>query len=136
MLYRISLAFAAFCAVPLFLRGWSHGPGHLVFASTRIPATPVRLFAPPVIFGTAGSGAEKSGGDDKAKKKPFFKMPAFMRQCEYSWDCDSPMECCEVAGASFCCRGGVGVPSFRPVPQLIPIPIDPPGPSGGYPQGY
>jgi hypothetical protein len=81
--------------------------------------------------------ASDKGDKPKAKRKKERKAPAWMRQCEYSWDCEANMECCEFAGASFCCKGGVGIPLFdrlrpKPQPQMIPIPVTPPQ----YPQGY
>jgi hypothetical protein len=91
--------------------------------------------APPVVArapDTDGDDSEPRKANPQKKKR---KAPAFMRQCEYAWDCEANMECCEFAGASFCCRGGVGIPLFdnlrpQPQPQLIPIPVP------KYPQGY
>jgi hypothetical protein len=130
MLVRATLAVAAFLAAILLLWGRSGESEQLFAPIARLPAGPVRPRIPPVAL------AENVGGDKpKTPRKKGFKAPGWMRQCEYAWDCDSPMQCCEFAGASFCCRGGIGIPAFAPQPQMIPIPVPVPSPSPGYPQG-
>ena len=65
---------------------------------------------------------------------------------ESSWDCDSPMVCCDLLVASVCCDGGLFIPVRQdPMTQgsmvPIPIPVEPDEPfpgagaggSGGYP---
>jgi hypothetical protein len=138
---KATVAAAAVFAVLLLLWGRSDATEQLFVAPARVPSTPVLpRAAPPLVM-----GAESDGEKPKTRKKGGFKAPAWMRQCEYAWDCDSPLQCCEFAGASFCCRGGVGIPSWSPQPQLIPIPVPVPTPgfppgyppnNGGYPRGY
>lgn len=56
----------------------------------------------------------------------------FGSRCEYIWDCESPLQCCDLVLSKVCCNGGVGVPTFLqpPVePRAIPIPVE-----SAYPQ--
>jgi len=97
---------------------------------------------PPVVARAADEGDASASPKQANPRKKERKAPAFLRQCEYAWDCEAPMECCEFGGASFCCRGGVGQlvdnlldnfrPQPQPQPQMIPIPV----PVPKYPQGY
>jgi hypothetical protein len=131
MLARATVAVAAaFAALLLLLaRSGASADERLFVASPRVPTVAVQR--PPAVSVVADGNAEKP---KPRKKEKGFKAPAWMRQCEYAWDCFDGLECCEFAGASFCCRGGVGVPAFipQPQPQLIPIPV--PVPSPGYPR--
>jgi hypothetical protein len=137
MLARLTVAVAAACAVLLLLWGRSGPTEQLFVTPAMVKSVPTLPRAQSVMAGGAGNGDKP-----KTPRKKGFKAPAWMRQCEYAWDCDAPMECCEFAGASFCCRGGIGVPSFVPQPQLIPIPVPVPSPQrypppgGGYPGNY
>ena len=59
--------------------------------------------------------------------------------CESSWDCDSPMVCCDLLVASVCCDGGLFIPVRQgPMGQgsmvPIPIPVEPDQPNGMPPQ--
>jgi len=58
--------------------------------------------------------------------------------CETSYDCDSPMVCCDLIFASVCCTGGLMIP-VRPTfpvmqPRAIPIPVEKDSPQEVPPQ--
>ena len=62
----------------------------------------------------------------------------FMAKCEFMWDCEYPLECCDFVIGKACCGGGEGIPAFlrgfgdqqdtSPVPIPIPVPVGPPQP--------
>ena len=57
--------------------------------------------------------------------------------CDNSWDCDSPMQCCDFVLFKVCCNEGMGNPVSEP--RLVPIPIpveDFPGYPPRYPDYY
>ena len=41
--------------------------------------------------------------------------------CEYIWDCESPMNCCDFIFTKVCCADGYKDPTY--IPELVPIPI-------------
>lgn len=44
--------------------------------------------------------------------------------CENVWDCEAPLECCDLVMLKMCC--GDGRPAFmQPQLQPIPVPVDP-----------
>ena len=44
--------------------------------------------------------------------------------CEYIWDCEAPMDCCDFILFKTCCSNGLKIPNLLPnEPELIPIPI-------------
>lgn len=45
----------------------------------------------------------------------------FGSRCEYIWDCERPLQCCDLLVAKMCCGGDLGVPAF--MPQLQPVPV-------------
>ena len=57
--------------------------------------------------------------------------------CETSYDCESPMVCCDLLFASVCCTGGMLIPTTdggqqgSMQRQAIPIPVERDGPEGG-----
>ncbi|KAG5187797.1 hypothetical protein JKP88DRAFT_260237 [Tribonema minus] len=76
---------------------------------------------------------DSSGGGDAGKdrsKAPRLAWPKvdLPSGCEDSWDCESPMTCCDFALFKVCCNQGMGSPVTEP--RLVPIPI----PVEDYPQ--
>ena len=89
--------------------------------------------------------------EEEDRSGPFSNLFGGMQKglpqaCESSWDCDSPMVCCDLLVASVCCDGGLFIPVRQdPMTQgsmvPIPIPVEPDEPfpgagaggSGGYP---
>ena len=89
--------------------------------------------------------------EEEDRSGPFSNLFGGMQKglpqaCESSWDCDSPMVCCDLLVASVCCDGGLFIPVRQdPMTQgsmvPIPIPVEPDeafpgagaGGSGGYP---
>jgi len=85
-------------------------------------------YAPPVIFQTA---SEVNKPEKKAKKVAEKKEKGgFMSKCEYMWDCEYPLECCDLIVGKACCGGGEGIPAFlrglpqSPKPVPIPVPVE------------
>ena len=89
--------------------------------------------------------------EEEDRSGPFSNLFGGMQKglpqaCESSWDCDSPLVCCDLLVASVCCDGGLFIPVRQdPMTQgsmvPIPIPVEPDEPfpgagaggSGGYP---
>jgi hypothetical protein len=71
----------------------------------------------------AGALALAAATNSPKRKGPSFAWPKIdvPTQCEDSWDCDSPMVCCDFAFFKVCCNQGMGSPVQEP--RLIPIPI-------------
>merc|ERR1719453_697525 len=109
---RLLCLCAALVAAVILFTGSYPRSAEREFFVPYVPVQPRTGVSAPVILAEAG----------RKKEEKKMKLPAWMRQCEYSWDCDHPMECCEFVGASFCCAGGIGIPSFSPQPVPIPIP--------------
>ena len=61
------------------------------------------------------------------------------QQCETSYDCESPLVCCDLLIAKVCCGGGMMIPRARGVPEMelqrraIPIPVEK---DNGFPPGF
>ena len=83
------------------------------------------------------AGIERRGG---GLRGPFSNLFGGMQKglpqaCESSWDCDSPMVCCDLLVASVClCDGGLFIPVRQgPMGQgsmvPIPIPVEPDEPN-------
>ena len=53
--------------------------------------------------------------------------PVSLQTCEYVWDCDAPMECCDFVLFKACCANGMRVPRYNPelIPIPIPVPVEP-----------
>ena len=50
-----------------------------------------------------------------------------VKTCEYIWDCESPMDCCDFIFLKTCCSKGAGIPNYVPnEPIPIPIPVEEP----------
>jgi len=75
---------------------------------------------------------------------PFSSESGSPQQCESSYDCDSPLVCCDLIITSVCCSGGMLIPTKsapqRMQEQMIPIPVErnrpAPGGGGGMPPNY
>lgn len=80
--------------------------------------------------------AERRAPDKKGGLGAAFGLRA-PQPCESSYDCESPMVCCDLIFASVCCTGGMMIPA-RPEPgmqrQAIPIPVERDSPMGIPPQ--
>ena len=82
--------------------------------------------------------------EEEDRSGPFSNLFGGMQKglpqaCESSWDCDSPMVCCDLLVASVCCDGGLFIPVRQgPMGQgsmvPIPIPVEPDQPNGMPPQ--
>lgn len=71
------------------------------------------------------SRTEKSRGKNGGEPKPANKG-GFLGKCEYMWDCEFPLECCNWGIVKVCCGGGGGVTiPLSPVPIPIPVPARP-----------
>lgn len=50
-----------------------------------------------------------------------------LQTCEYIWDCESPLDCCDFIFSKICCSKGVKIPNYIPnEPIPIPIPVEEP----------
>ena len=48
-----------------------------------------------------------------------------IQTCEYIWDCESPMDCCDFIFLKTCCTNGGSIPNYVPnKPIPIPIPVE------------
>ena len=48
-----------------------------------------------------------------------------LQTCEFIWDCESPLDCCDFIFSKICCSKGVKIPNYIPN-EPIPIPIEEP----------
>jgi hypothetical protein len=79
---------------------------------------------------TVASSHETKAKPRSAKKQAESPLPSFLGAwpkvtgCEDSWDCDSPMICCDFALFKVCCNEGLGSPAYEPAYVPIPIPVE------------
>uniref|UniRef100_A0A7S3JV21 Uncharacterized protein n=1 Tax=Aureoumbra lagunensis TaxID=44058 RepID=A0A7S3JV21_9STRA len=89
--------------------------------------------APP---GSSGGAvvAEDTSKKNKPKSTGTQSKPrqkgGLLAKCEYMWDCEAPLNCCDFIAVKVCCGGGQGIPAFLQPPAQpraipIPVPVDP-----------
>jgi len=108
-------------------------PAALAAPADVAPADVLYAAADGGALGGSGGGKDpEKGADTKRRTKPKEKG-GFMAKCEFVWDCEFPLECCDFVVGKACCGGGEGIPAFlrgigghqSPAPLPIPVPVDP-----------